>query len=493
MRISRLRVRLAAGFALAFAIGLAVVAAGGLVFLSWESTRRFDARLAQIGTGLTTALSRELAETPDSSLRFVAGEVEGEWPANGEAFLLLDSTGAVLASRDPRNDSARVLAALPPERGTRVAAADGQTATSEQVVVVANEPDLRGRLMNRAVTIGVGSQRQRVSLHIVPFGSTEAIEADTERLGVATAIGAPLILLASLLVGYLLAGRALAPVRRLSSDIADIAPTDLSRRLAPQHGDDELGALAAEFDRLLVRLEEAQQRNQQFVREAAHQIRTPLTLVLGEAELALHATAPSAHDEERLRTSLHRVRTAAEQMRRRVDELFLLAEARAGEVVHLEQLVELDGLVLECTDLMRARASSTGHAMEIRDAEPVSVQGNGALLREALMELIENACRHATGGSPISVSCRVDEDHKAILEVRSRGSAFNDPVPTDHTHGSVDRGMGLSIVRWVATSHRGQFHVAHSAGDNVVQLVLPALSSATSGKELDADSRVHRR
>ncbi len=475
MRISRLRLRLAAGFALAFAIGIAVVAAGGLAFLSWESTRRFDAHLKEVGAGLLTALSRELAETPDSSLRYVAGEVEAEWPANGEAFLVLDSTGAVMARRDPGTNAARVLAALPRARLAHVAPTGAQTVTIEQVVVAPNEPDLRGRLVDSAVTVDVGTRRRRTALRIISFGSTEGIEADTERLGVAIAIGAPLVLLASLLVGYVLAGRALDPVRQLSRDIAAIAPTDLSRRLAPQQGRDELGALAAEFDRLLMRLAEAQQQNQQFVREAAHQIRTPLTLVLGETELALDTTATSAPDEARLRASLHRVRTAAQHMRRRVDELFLLAEARAGEVVRLEQSIELDGLVLECTDLMRARASATGHTMDIRDAEPVVVQGNGALLQEALLELIENACRHATAGAPILVSCRMREDHQAVLEVRSEGTAFNEPLPQSPAHARATRGMGLSIVRWVAESHSGILRITRLAGDNVIQMIMPAL------------------
>ncbi len=230
------------------------------------------------------------------------------------------------------------------------------------------------------------------------------------------------------------------------------------------------------------------------MREAAHQIRTPLTLVLGEAALALDrapaagASAADASDagadagEAQLRATLTRVRTAAEQMRRRVDELFLLAEARAGEVVRLEQRVELDELVLECTYLMRARAAVTGHTLAIGDAEPAIVLGHAALLQEALLELIENACRHGVSSAPITVSCRaVPGRQEAVLEVRSDGGAFRVAVAQDTTR---DRGMGLSIVRWVATSHHGRFEVGHDApaddisahvGQNAVRLILPAI------------------
>ena len=476
MRISRLRVRLALGFALAFAVGTGFLAAAGVAFLARESTRRFDAHLDGIGAGLVAALTREYADTPDSSFGYVAGEVAAEWPENGDAFLFLDGNGVVAAIRDPDRMSARVLAVMPSRNATNFESDRGG-------------PDLRGRLLDTTIALVASQPRRAQRLRVATFGSTEGIEADTELLGVSIAIGVPLILLASLLTGYLLAGRAMAPVRKLSQDIAAIAPTDLSRRLMPQYGGDELGALAAEFDALMVRLDEAQQRNRQFVREAAHQIRTPLTLVLGEAGLALDAlpgTSAAASDPERLKATLARVRTAAEQMRRRVDELFLLAEARAGEVVRLEQRVELDGLVLECTDLMRARAAVTGHALAIGDADAVTVLGNAALLQEALLELIENACRHGVPSAPITVSCRVimtaasslrGPPHRgeAVLEVCSDGLAFPGAAVPDLQEKAHDRGMGLSIVRWVAASHHGRVDFVHDAGHNAVRIVLPAI------------------
>ncbi len=452
---------------MAFAVGTGLLAAGGLAFTARESTRRFDAHLDGIGAGVISAVGREYAETPDSSFAFVAGEVAGEWPENGDAFLLLDASGALAARRDPDGASQRVFDVVP---------------GAARFDVDRGGPDLRGRVIDTAIVVTGDAATAMHTFRIVTFGSTEGIEADTELLLGAIAVGVPLILLASLLVGYLLAGRAMEPIRTLSQDIAAIAPSDLSRRLLPQYDGDELGALAAEFDALMIRLDEAQQRNRQFVREAAHQIRTPLTLVLGEAGLALDAVTDSrtdALDAERLRSSLARVRTAAEQMRRRVDELFLLAEARAGEVVRLEERVELDSLVLECTDLMRARASGTGHALAIGDAEPVTVLGNAALLQEALLELIENACRHGLPTAPITVSCRVvkgegAQTSEAQLEVCNDGPPFSDAAMCDVKAQAHDRGLGLSIVRWVAVSHHGRVELLHDADRSIVRIVLPA-------------------
>ncbi len=470
MVISRLRLRLAGGFALAFALGLGVLSALGLGYLWRESTRRFDNRLSDVTRGLVVAIERELEETPDSSMAYVVGEVSSEWPSNGDAFLVLDSLGNVTAIRDRDSSAARVVDAIRGTRATRIGIDGGAR-------------DLRARVLDTTILIPGSAQGKGVAVRVVAFGSTEGIESDTERLGLLFAVGSPLILLVSLGAGYLLAGRALQPMRQLSDDIAAMEPSDLSRRLDRRTGTDEVSTLAMEFDALLTRLDEAQQRNRQFVREAAHQIRTPLTLVLGETSHALERPVGAAGESlqsepERLRATLGRVRTAAEQMRRRVDELFLLAEARAGEVVRLEDQVELDGLVLECTDLMRERASSTGHSLSIERAEPLVVVGNAALLQESLLELLENACRYGATSAPITVSCYTSvQGVEVTVEVTSDGPSFDVAALAGDREVVPGGGMGLSIVRWVARSHHGRLELRrelhHGVGRNRICLRLP--------------------
>jgi signal transduction histidine kinase len=305
---------------------------------------------------------------------------------------------------------------------------------------------------------------------IVAFSSTQGIERDSELLGGALAIAAPLIALLSLAAGYLLARRALRPVDALTGSIAAIAPDDLSRRLPVPAPQDEIGALAAAFNALLERLDEAQRRNRGFVRETAHQLRTPLTLVLGEAA---HELAASESSAERMRATLGRIRNAAEQMRRRVDELFLLAEAEAGERVRLDDDVELDGLVLECTDLMRARASSLGRSLALGRAEHIIVRGNEALLKEALLELLENGCRHGTSDAPVTVSAYL-EAGKGVVAVESAGQPFELPAASGRT---PSEGLGVAIVQWIALAHAGELRLAREGVRNTVALVLPVAAA----------------
>ncbi len=449
MATSRLRLRLTAGFALAFGVGLAILAAAALGYLNRESRRRLDAKLDAINRAVFVRIERELRDTPDSSLTYIASEVAAEWPRDDDTFLLIDDHDLLLAAVDVDSASTRILRTFGRQHAQRFDV-DG------------HGPDYQAAAVRKTIAL-TGGRTQRITA--IAFASTEGIESDTQLLGIVLAITSPLIVLVSLVVGYLLARRALLPVTSLADAIAAIAPSDLSQRLRVTTPRDEVSALAEEFNALLVRLEEAQHRNRGFVREAAHQIRTPLTLVLGEAAYEL-TSVPSV---DRMQATLGRIRTAAEQMRRRVDELFLLAEARTGEPVRLEDDVELDSLVLECTDLMRARATALGRALAIGIAEPVSIRGNAALLQEALLELLENACRHGTNESPVIVSCyRVTT--RCALEVSSSGASFALPSESPARDAT---GLGLSIVRWVATAHHGDLSITRENGTNTVRLTFP--------------------
>ena len=451
MPLSRVRMRLTAGYALTFALGLGVLAAGALGYLWRESGRRLDTRLAGVSEGVAKALARELNDAPDSPLSFAVNEVVKEWPPNDDAFGIVDERGALVAGVN----HGRALDAAIGE----FARARGATRFSFRTAGA----DYRAVAIPVAVFRAKGREWR---FGVVAFGSTEGIESDTVMLGGALAVAAPLIVLLSVVAGYLLARRALHPVHELSAAISAIAPNDLSRRLPAAERGDEFDTLAAEFNSLLARLDEAQQRNRGFVREAAHQIRTPLTLVLGESGYELSATESSP---ERLRAAMGRIRSAAEQMRRRVDELFLLAEAQAGEPVRTDDEVELDGLVLECTDLMRKRASDLGRSLAIGRADHVVVRANAALLKEALTELLENACRHGAPDMPVTVSTFAAAG-RALIEVESAGRPFTLPVKVEST---LSQGLGLAIVQWIATSHGGELRVEPRSNHTVVILSLP--------------------
>ncbi|MEP6834895.1 MAG: HAMP domain-containing protein [Gemmatimonas sp.] len=455
MPLSRLRLRLGLGFALAFAVGLAVLVAVSLGYLWRESHRRLDNRLDAMVNDISINLKFELGELPRRTSIEVASEVVAEWPRNGGSFVICDSQLQMLAYNDSGPRAQEILGKLEP----------GNRARSD--VVLSNGEKFRVSSMRyQPVLSGLPAQMRSTPFQIVAYSSLSGISEDTELLVAAVGIAAPIIILLSLTGGYLLAARALRPVTDLTEAVSNIAPDDLSRRLAVAEPKDELGQLASEFNAMLARLSTAQMQNRKFVREAAHQIRTPLTLVLGEAALVL-ATPDSPPDQ--MRGSLKRIGLAAERMRRRVDELFLLAEAQTGEPVLLTEVVELEHVVFRAVELMRPRAVAMGRALVVGSAETISIHGNSELLNEALLEMLENALRHGDASRSVTVSVAAREG-RAAFEVVSGGRPFTLP---ERTEKEGPDGLGLPIVRWVAEKHGGELLVTNHSGWNSLVMMLP--------------------
>ena len=443
MPLSRLRLRLSAAFALAFALGLAVLNTALFLVLRRDADHQLTHRLQAAATQVAEALAREYGESPQMGLAAAARETFREWPATGNSYVVYDESGARLAA----HGAPASVAVAPAE----------WRAGDPSVLDRSAGPDGDVRLAaDRLVRSGAA----RSNFRVLAIGTRQPTEEHLETLAWWLFASAPLAVLLSLGGGYALARLALRPISTLERAVAALDPADLTRRLPVGDRPDELDRLALRFNELLTRLEQAQHRNRQFVQRAAHQLKTPLTVVLGEADLSLNGSG-----EEAQAPGMRRVRTAARQMRRRVDELLLLAEAQAGEQVPLEAEVELDGLALESADLMRGRAAQLSRSLTLGRVEALTVRGSDRLLREALVELIENACRHGSAEPPIRVSVYA-EGPVAWVDVVSGGppapAALADPPP-----GDEGMHLGLTIVRWIAGQHGGRLRYEHVEGLNV--------------------------
>src|SRR5690349_1943213 len=453
MPLSRLRIRLSIAFALAFAAGLAVLHVALFLLLRRDADRQLTRRLQQSAGEVAQEMPREFGEAPAAGRRAAARATRSEWPPSPDAFVIYDAAGSRLATLGRPAD----LAAAP--LGWH----------SGDVPVV----DHDGGGNDVRLAVDRPAEGARPAFRVLAIGGREATEQRIETLGWWLVTGVPLVILLSLAGGYLLARFALRPIGALGETVARLDPADLGERLPLHDPPDELDRLARQFNGLLDRLEQAQLRNRRFVQRAAHQLKTPLTVVLGEADLSLG----ESDDVFNRAQGMRRVRTAAHQMRRRVDELLLLAEAQAGEQAPLDDLVELDGLALECADLMRGRAAQTNHVLTLGEVEPITVRGSARLLREALMELIENACRHATSMPDIRVSVCA-EGEAAWLAVAGGGfpvaAAKLAAAPADENSH-----LGLTIVRWIAAQHGGRLEYQHVGGVNIFALSLSLTPTST--------------
>lgn len=458
MHFSRLRLRLAGSFALAFLAGLTVLNTALFFFLRHQVDQRLTAHVQGLAADVVDAVQREYADVPPRPFSHAASSALEEWPPGPEGIVVYDGDGRPVAQRgDP------ALTGLAPRQIV------WRAPTTIRDLRLSRSTEVR------LITTGASGPPQ---FAVAVLLSTAPAHVEVAELAWWLVISSPIVLFLSLAGGYLLARRALAPIGTLTDTIGRMAPDALDQRVPVSQPADEVDRLAEQFNGLLARLQAAQARNRGFLRQAAHQIKTPLTLILGEADLSLD----KPREVEAHRQALKRVRIAAEQMRRRVDDLLLLAHAAAGDRPPVDEVVELDGLALECADLMRARARMLERQLELARVEAVAVRGSEDLLREALLELIENAARHGGSEAPIRISA-YPMAASAVLEVASSGSPATAPLPRrapDADDAGEGRGLGLAIVSWIAFEHGGELDHRHEGGLNRYFLVLPLLPPAAS-------------
>ena len=253
-----------------------------------------------------------------------------------------------------------------------------------------------------------------------------------------------LLFLISLVVGWVIAGRALAPVDRISQVAREIEASDLSRRIALPGPDDELTRLASTFDGMLDRLEGAFKSQRQFLADTSHDLRNPLSAIRSNVEVSLEDPTPTV--EEWIATGEIVLRNA-ERMGTMIDGLLAAARFQNGQAVMVA--IDLAGLTKEVAGDLTASAATTEVALAVL-SEPAMVHGEPTSLTRALGNLIDNALRVAPAGSHLRVASG-QVDGWAYLAVADQGPGFD--------RARTRSGLGLSIVEQVAQLHGGSFAV----------------------------------
>jgi signal transduction histidine kinase len=294
-----------------------------------------------------------------------------------------------------------------------------------------------------------------------------------------------LLFIASLGVGWFIAGRVLAPIDRITAVARDIQATDLARRIDLRGPPDELKDLADTFDDMLGRLDEAFQQQRRFIQEASHELRNPLAVIRTNLEVTLDDPDASVED---LRATADVVNRSTARMSVLVDDL--LTYAREGAPVREVGPVDLDEVVADAVADFAAGAQARALdlvAEPAPDRAPVGVIGDRVALRQAVANLVANAVRLAPEGTAVRLAAgregpwawlAVDdagpgvpaEDHERVFERFWRG----DP---QRARAEGRSGLGLAIVRRVAALHGGEVRlVANARGGSTFTLWLPAVA-----------------
>jgi heavy metal sensor kinase len=276
----------------------------------------------------------------------------------------------------------------------------------------------------------------------------------------ALALAGPLALLLSAVGGYLLAGRVLAPVTTITNLAGRIGPRDFSARLELDLPNDELGRLARTFDEMLARIDDAFERQRRFTGDAAHELRTPLSLMRSQIDLALARPRSTADYRE----ALQGLNSDLDRMTNLVSTLLTLARADAGQLT-LDRapfdVAETVELVLEQFTPIAAEASI---ALRSEPATAPLVTDED-LLVQVLVNLIDNALAHTPAGGAVTVGCGMANGHIRLWVVDT-----GEGIAPEHQDRVFDRfyrvdagrsrerggtGLGLAICRAIVEALDG--------------------------------------
>jgi signal transduction histidine kinase len=403
-----------------------VVAADVREFLSFVDA----ASRGQTGTGVTDAGS------------LLRAALERQVPADDETFLVLvdgeprfTPPGPRLVALENQPQLVAAVAALPADAPVRV----GPAATTA------------GPVRYAAVQVRV-TGRPEVGTYLVAVATKPALDRVNAAGWRYAAVSLGSLLIVGL-VGWLVAGRLLRPLRHVRQAAEHISETDLSLRI-PVTGRDDVSDLTRTVNAMLDRLQAAFEVQQQFLDDAGHELRTPVTIVRGHLELL------DVHDPVEVGQTRALVLDEMDRMGRLVDDLIVLAKARRPDFLQMGP-VDLDRLVEETIE----KATGLGQRRWTVDALPHRAAALDAQrVTQALLQLAHNAVQHTREGDEIGLGARVD--HGSIqLWVRDSGPgvAGQDAARIFERFGRVrpgrgngGSGLGLAIVTTIAAAHGGR-------------------------------------
>jgi signal transduction histidine kinase len=301
-----------------------------------------------------------------------------------------------------------------------------------------------------------------------------------------------LVTFASVAAGWIVAGRALRPISRITSTARSISDRTLDARIALQGPRDELRELADTFDSMLERLEAAFESQRRFVANASHELRTPLAIVRTELDVTLDD--PDA-DAGELRAMAHVVQDANERMERLIASLLALASSEGG--IAQSRPADLAQIVRPA---LEREAFSDGTLQLEASLAPAPVLGDPVLLERLAENLVENAVRYNAAVGWVRVRTGVQRG-EAVLEVTNPGARI-DPADVEgllepfrrlessRARSTGGYGLGLAVVRAVAQAHGGRVAVlARREGGLEVTVSLPLAAADAAEPVVTAPAR----
>ncbi len=456
-----LRVRLTAWHVAVMVVVLAIYAAAVLLIVTRNVSRALDARLRSDFRWAAGMAERG----PDGSLSWFEGD---PWSEESPWLQVWSPDGALVY----RTAVARRLPV--PESEGLLDRADGR------IVSVAGEP-APFRILGRQTVIGGDPV-------IVQVGRSEALmRREVGELALVLLLGLPLSVAAAGLGGYYLARGALAPIADMTERARAITASRLGERLPIDNPNDELGRLATVFNETLGRLDSSFTQMRRFTANVSHELRTPLTAIRSVGEVALR----EPRDAASYRAVVESMLEEADRLSGLVDRLLTVSRADSGDRTRARDAIDLAELADNVAGHLGVLAEEKEQALVVvRDGSP-TCRGDGIVLRQAVINLVDNAIRYTPAGGEIELRVSA-ANGSAILEVSDTGPG----VPEHHAPRVFDRlyrvagsdaagvggtpdggegaGLGLAIARWAVEANRGRLSYEREPGrGSTFRITLP--------------------
>jgi len=301
-----------------------------------------------------------------------------------------------------------------------------------------------------------------------------------EVAGIVLWCGTPALLVA-MAGGWWLTRKALAPVAALTAAAARVNEQSLRQRLPRSGNADELDRLTEVFNDMTARLDTSFQRVREFTLHASHELKTPLTVIRGELETALHEEKDTASAQTgRLLSQMDEI----DRLTKIVDGLTLLTKADAGQITLHREPLQLAELVRESVADANILAQPTGIRVNLEACDDASIQGDRHRLRQLLLNLTDNAVKYNNPGGSVAISLKRN-GAAAELSVTNTGAGLARELQprvferffrgdASHNRDVEGCGLGLSIAQWIVTAHGGTIRFQSDPGQlTVVTVRLP--------------------
>lgn len=437
-------------------LGIILCSFSGFLYLTLSSSlhKYMDAKIKGIADFVSSSYSSPYSRYGVNLDRIVE-EATGMRPT-GKFIQVLDTTGRIGLKSDNLGTFQLPISILALRNAAKgIVTYETNRTISTSPIRIVTVPILEGRRITNIVQVA---------------SSLEDMEEALHTLFLILSITIPSALAVASLGGHFLANRALKPVDEVTNTARAITSHNLNKRIRIKKVKDEIGRLAETFNDMISRLDQSFKQIRQFSADASHELKTPLTVLRGEIDVALRRQRTAHHYKAILRSNLEEINN----MTKVVDDLLLLSRADTGELNLVKTSTDLSEFLSEVQVQSQVLATPKSIDVYFHNNQKAYALADPLRLKSMMLNLIENGIKYSPEGGRIDITLK-KEDSCAVIQISDQGIG----IPQDALPYVFDRffrvdkarsrqeggsGLGLSICKWIAEGHNGSISVKSELG-----------------------------